>query len=329
MRMRLLRSILTAVAAVSTAAAVAAVPPTVTASFSADSVLIGDRFSLEVTVDKDVMQVVALPDFRDGMIAPGIEIVGAAEPDTISLGGRKQRLVQRYDLTSFDAGTYECGRFPVLYGDKNIVDTLLSDSPLRITVGTLAVDPDKEAPHDIKEPEEAPLLVSEFGGWTVWGVVLAAVLAAAAILARRMLRRRKAKKSAPVAADVAVPPHERAIRDLEELHNRKLWQSGRVKQYYTALSDIMRRYLDGRYGIDAPEMTTDQIVGCVRKLSVDAKRRNDLFAILRTADLVKFARHAPGDEENEDHYTAAYWFVEETKAVEEETGSLAGDGNEA
>lgn len=128
----------------------------------------------------------------------------------------------------------------------------------------------------------------------------------------------------------AVPPHERAIQDLETLHNQKLWQSGKVKSYYTRLTDIVRTYLEGRYGIRALEQTTDEIMRELRTADLADRSRNELRDLLRTADLVKFAKHQPAAEENEVFYYTAYYFVENTKQAPEaeEAGKTDGGENE-
>ena len=113
-----------------------------------------------------------------------------------------------------------------------------------------------------------------------------------------------------------LPPHIAAIQALETLHNQKLWQSGRHKQYYSGLTDILRTYLAGRYGFGAMEMTSDEILAAVRRYDLPQKCVMDLQAILRDADLVKFAKARPEGTTNEDNYLNAYYFVEETKPAE-------------
>lgn len=301
---------------------VRAAAPVVRATLRPDSVLIGDRFSIEVLIEKDMMQVVALPAFGEELAGGGnLELLREWPLDTLSREGRRQVLRKRYELTSFEAGVYELGRYPVLYGDKNIVDTLYSQHPLRVVVDTFPVDTQQSTVYDIKGPEQAPLMVGEFAGYAAWGLVLALAVAAAVILfCRFRARRRRTATSAGVPVE-AVPPHVRAIRDLEELHHRKLWQSGREKAYYTQLAGIVRSYLNGRYSINAMEMTSDEIMTAVAALPLSEKNRRDLQALLVTADLVKFARHVPAGEENEQFYYAAYYFVEDTKEVPAEAGA--------
>lgn len=293
--------------------------PQVEASLRPDSVLIGDRFTLEVEVRKDMMQVVGWPAFQQGRMNGQIEILSESPVDTVASDGRQQTLRKRYELTSFDAGAYDLGRFPVLYTDKNIVDTLYSAEPLRIVVTTFPVDTQNSTVYDIKAPEETPLLVSEFGGYVARGVLGALLVAALAILGWRWWSRRRVTADETGGEPLpAVPPHERAIQDLETLHNQKLWQSGKVKQYYTRLTDIVRLYLEGRYGIRALEQTSDEIVRELRTVELADRYRDELCDLFRTADLVKFAKHQPSAEENDAFYYTAYYFVENTKRMPEE-----------
>lgn len=311
--MKRIVALLTAcMAMVSIPATLRAAAPTVHAALSADTVLIGDRFTLEVTIDKDMMQVVSLPYFENKMLAPGIEILSESHLDTIATEGRRQTLRKVYDLTSFDAGAYDLGRYPVMYGDKNIVDTLESDTPLHIVIDTFPVDTQNNTVYDIKAPEQTPFMISEISGYVITALLAACVVAAITILVIRKLKRRR-KLMPDGKPEPAIPPHVRAIQDLEELHNRKLWQSGKVKQYYTALTDIIRTYITERYGFGAMEMISDEIMANITPLGLPDKNRDELNRLLRTADLVKFAKHYPSSDENEELYYAAYYFVEDTK----------------
>ena len=96
-----------------------------------------------------------------------------------------------------------------------------------------------------------------------------------------------------------------------------MWQNNKHKLYYSLLTEILRTYIDGRWGVSAMEMTSDEIIAAMRSVELPDKARMDLTAILRDADLVKFAKFAPEAEQNENDYQKAYYFVEETKPVEE------------
>ncbi|MBO7168671.1 MAG: hypothetical protein J6V43_01145, partial [Rikenellaceae bacterium] len=114
--------------------------PTISAVLDRDSVAIGDRVTLSVTVDKDIMQVVAFPEVDTEKAQGIIEVVESAPVDTVEVEGRRIRLTKRYTLTSFDAGNYHVSGYPVLYVDKNIVDTLYSPDTLLLRVATFDID---------------------------------------------------------------------------------------------------------------------------------------------------------------------------------------------
>ena len=111
---------------------------------------------------------------------------------------------------------------------------------------------------------------------------------------------------------------DKAAKALEALHHQKLWQNNKHKQYYSALTDILRTYVAARWGFGAMEMTSDEIIETMRAEELPDKARMDLTAILRDADLVKFAKATPEAEQNEADYLKAYYFVEETKVAETE-----------
>ena len=123
------------------------------------------------------------------------------------------------------------------------------------------------------------------------------------------MRKRKATpRPAP-----KIPPHVVANKALVELGHRKLWQKGKFKAYYTALTSILRTYISGRWDIGALEMTTDEIIIALRDIEMPSASRTDLITILRTADMVKFAKAEPEAEENEENLSRAIYFVENTK----------------
>ncbi len=283
-------------------------PPRISARLAPDSVAIGDRFELEVRVDKDLMQDVEFPKFDEGVFNEQIEVVEERGVDTLERDGRRVALGKKYVLTTFEEGVHIIGRFPVLYMDKNIVDTLWSADSLAIEVGTFDIDTATMEIRDLKPVLKEPLLFGEFGGYALMGLLAAAILAGAVW----WLNHRKRKTEMPVPGE---EPHVTAIKALEALHNRKLWQNNKHKLYYTNLTDILRRYMEGRWGVAAMEMTSDEILAAAKGQSVEEASLESLRGILRSADLVKFAKHTPPPEENESAWTQAYYFVENTKRV--------------
>lgn len=291
--------------------------PAVTARVEPDSIGIGDRFDLVIEVDKDLVQVVEFPLFAPEEEG-GIELYENLPVDTLAREGRRLKLRKRYRMAAFDEGRYDLGAAQVLYIDKNIVDTLASEEPLRLEVGTFRIDSTSQSIYDLKPQRALPFRLGEIRGYLLWGLLAAIGLALLAAGVLCWLRRRGSTLGGLFAAAPALPPHVEAIRALEELHNRKLWQNNRHKQYYSGLTDILRTYIARRWEIGAMEMTSDEIIAAMRSIELPDKARADLTTILRDADLVKFAKATPDAGQNEADYLKAYYFVEETKPATEQ-----------
>ncbi len=290
--------------------------PEVSVSLQPDSILIGDHVTLRLEVSKDMMQVINFPSFEMMKLQDDIVFVRELPVDTLGTEGRQQMLAKEYILTSFKAGGYRLAEVPVLYIDKNITDTLKVGRDLSLLVTTLEIDTANTTIYDIKPPEDAPMMIDEVRGYVAGGLLLACVLAAVIWLVVRSVTRRKTKSDDK--PQPRVMPHVKAIKELEQLHNQKLWQNNRHKAYYTRLTDIIREYLEARYGLGAMEMTSDEIVSAMSDIELQDKNRKNLGDMLRTADLVKFAKFIPDADYNESVYFNAYYFVEDTKEIPEE-----------
>ena len=298
---------------------VRAAEPRVTAHLEPDSIFIGDRFELIIDVDKDVVQSVAFPEFIPDPDS-GFELVESPLPDTLSHEGRRMKLRKRYVIAAFEEGWFNLGRANVLYADKNIVDTLYSGEENILQVATFVLDSTSREIYDLKPQKTLPFRFGEISGWLCLALAVAAVLALLVWLLMRYLRKRGRSLKSLFTPAPPLPPHIVAIRSLEELRNRKLWQNNRHKAYYSGLSDILRLYIFGRYGIGAMEMTTDRILEAMHTVEMPAKCRADLASVLQDADLVKFAKFEPDAMQNEADYDKVYYFVEETKEAEPQEG---------
>ena len=299
-------------------------PPRVSATVEPDTIRIGDCFTYSIEVARDLAQVAEFPKFRHEKREgeADVELVEEFPVDTLKREGRMLYLRKRYRMQAFDEGLIHLGRAMVLYADKNIVDTLYAEDSLRLVVAPIEIDSAAMAAgvRDLKPQRNLSFKFGEVSGYLSWGVIALLLLALLVYLVRREMARRGKKLGDLFKPALPLPPHVVAIRALEALHHRKLWQHGNYKGYYSELTDILRTYLDGRYGIGAMEMTSDEIIEALRSLSQEElpkKAAMDLGAILRNGDLVKFAKFEPEAEQNENDYTKAYYFVEETKLQEE------------
>lgn len=286
--------------------------PAVNARFVPDSIGIGDRFKLEVEVDLDMMQIVDFPEFEDNLMGKIIEIADQGQVDTVNRDGRKLKLRREYLLQTFEDGYYNLGKFPVLYIDKNIIDTLWSADSLILQIGTYEIDTLTQTIYDIKSPLRTPLKLGEISGYIIWGLIglgLLCVLGWYIFTKRRHLSLLGKPKQVE-------PPHVVAIKALETVHNQKLWQNNKHKLYYTRITDILREYIEKRYSIHAMEMTSDEIIEAMAERGLEVKSFGDLKEILKSSDLVKFAKYIPEADFNELVFTNSYYFIEATKPTE-------------
>lgn len=288
--------------------------PVVHTRLTPDTIKIGDQMLLEVVIDKDQAQEIQIPQFDNNMLSPQLEIIGEPRYDTVKSDGRNISLRLSYTLTSFDAGEHSFGGFPIVYSAVNIQDTVESEDVVRVVVQTFDIDTTKMDIADIKKPLETPLQWVEIKDIIYWGLAGAVVLAVILYFVIRWYKSRKRK----IAIRRAEPAHITAIRELEKLSSEKLWQGGHYKEYYSRISDILRVYLEARYGIWAMEMITSEILASVRDVN-NEQLQNKLRELFTLADLVKFAKLTPSAEECQDAFTMAYYYVEETKLMTIET----------
>lgn len=294
--------------------------PTVTSHLSADSIMIGDRVVLTIEVEKDMMQLVQFPylDLKgDKQAEASIEVIKDFAVDTVSKEGRREHLRKRYELAIYDEGVYNFDRAHVLYADKNILDTLYAESSNSLFVGTFDIDTTQvRTVRALKPQKNLGFRFGEISGYIAIALSVILLLTLVGYLLVLYLRKRGKRLSDLFKPAPPVPAHIVALGALERLHGEKLWQNDKHKLYYSKLSEILRSYLAGRFGVEAMEMTTDEIVGALKQLDADQKAKMDILSLLRDADLVKFAKALPEAEANEQAYDKALNFVESTKPVE-------------
>lgn len=270
------------------------------------------------------------------------ELVEDYPLDTIKVEGRKLHLRKRYMLAVMETGVIPM-RPAILYFDKNreVPDTLYADDTLRLSVERymeldttlfLKADPtseqgfgvDRELAQSMLKDEgiytqkNLPFIFAEIKDYAIYGIIILILLGLLIWWLVWYIRNKWQARERIVKPAPKLPPHVVAIKALDELKNRKLWQNGKHKLYYSSLTEILRVYIDGRWDIGALEMTTDEIISALRDVELPHQSRSALIAILRSADMVKFAKATPDAEENEQSFIDAYYFVENTKIVTEE-----------
>ncbi len=142
--------------------------------------------------------------------------------------------------------------------------------------------------------------------WVALGLLVA--IALVYILFKFLKNRKKLAPVAPV-----LPPHVMALQRLEALRAQNLPAAGKVKEYYSILSDIVRRYLEDSLLLRAPEMTTEEFLFSLRySTALTSAHKGSLKDFLESCDLVKFAKYHSSAEEMEHSFCLAKKLIEET-----------------
>lgn len=291
--------------------AVAQQRPLIDVSIDSAAILIGEQAMLHLTVTADQDRPVQVIIPNDTLMA-GVELLNLSKADSTQI--ENNRLVIKQDLliTSFDSALYLLPPLKVIDG----VDTVYSNQ-VALKVSTLPVNAENpEEYFDIKQVWKPPFVWADYLP-ILLGILLVLLLAAAAWYGWKRWREQKSlipfKKEEP-----KLPPHEQAIKELDAIREQKLWQQGLNKAYYTQITETLRRYIDGRFGINAMEMTSGEILDLIRQNDEAKPLYENLRQILSLADFVKFAKMNPLPDENDLSLANAYRFVEQTKPVEEE-----------
>ena len=290
--------------------------PRVSGTVEPDSIGIGDRFLYTIEIEKDQVQGVFFPEFGgDG--SSHYELIESLPVDTLEREGRRLKLRKQYKLAAFQEGLHRVVP-QVMYMDKNIVDTLSGDDTLVLMVTTFQIDSTSHSIFDLKGQMDMPFKFGEITGYLIWSLVGLLVLALLIYAASRILAHYGKSFGTIFKPAPPLPPHVVAFMALEKLHEEKLCQQGEHKLYYSSLTDILRVYISGSFGVGAMEMTSDEIIEAMRGVEIARKQKMDLSEILRDADLVKFAKAEPESEQSEDAYRKAWEFVSQTKPQEVE-----------
>lgn len=243
---------------------------------------------------------VEFPELDEGV--GGFAVIRSqALPDRLGQDGTVVR-GREYALQPFLAGDYE---LPALTVVRNGTETIATE-PLTVVVESVIEDAESPELRDIADPIDVPV------PWWWWALGVAFLLAAL-VGVGWWLRRRRMKQLEPR----IVPPHEAALNALDELLGENLLAGGDFKIFYMRLSDIVRRYIEERFGLHAPERTTEEfLVELTDSPEIRGDHQRLLRRFLQEADMVKFAKAVPGTDETGASVDAARTFIEQTVAQE-------------
>lgn len=291
----------------------------VSATLDSTTLFIGDQTDLHLRAIGEVGEQVTMP-VLDKELIPGVEIVDRTIVDTISLKDGRVQYDQYLTLTSFEDSLFYIAPLPFVSGD----DTVWSDGLTLNVVQPFEMDTTDMAITDIKGVYKAPIWWWGIFRWVLLAVLLAGVGVAGYYLITYLQRRKLEEAGNEVVTEPLRPAEEVALEKLDAIKEKKIWQQGQVKEYYTQLTDVVREYIARRFEVSSVEQTSDETLRDIRPLLSERKDLYDqLRKMLTLADLVKFAKWSTTPDENELSLRNAYTFVRETTIKSLEDGAEA------
>lgn len=241
-----------------------------------------------------------------------VEISNRGDVEINDLGNGRKELKEEILIQAFDSGLYSLPPITYVQGRDTLTANQLTLKVIPVNVDTLQTIHDYAG---VVSPgrkffDFVPDWISDYGIW----ILLAF---AVAMLGYFLWKEWKKKGRLPlVPVKKELPPYEKAMLELQRLRGEHLCEVGKEKEYYTRLTEILRVYLFKRFGINAMEMTSGQIVKALRS-NDSTKLSEPLMArILETADFVKFAKSRPLPDDNVEAFSSAVDFLEQTKPEE-------------
>lgn len=257
----------------------------VTSSVDSTAIKIGEQITYKIQVEVDTTSLVVFPE---GQTFQPLEMIESYKIDTTKLND-KYNLIKRYGLTQFDSGAYTIPRQKIVIGSQ----TIFTDS-IKVEVNTIAVDTTKQPLYNIKPIIEVKKSPSK---WWLYTLIIILVIGVVGFLMYWFIWREKPLTEEEKAA--LLPPYERAKLALQELDKTSYLENEEIKEYYSELTGIIRKYLDEKVYNHALESTTDELINRLSLLKegnqIDLSKKDiaNIDSILRRADLVKFAKSKP------------------------------------
>ncbi len=278
----------------------------VTANASTDKsdYLVGDYIHFNIKVDYNKGTLIYPPSIQDSL--SGVSIIKSESPVTKENNG-KVTTTYGYILSGYDSAGVTIPPIPVMYKSAN--DTTIhtaATNEVQFTIRTVKVNT-KDGIKDVKKPIRIPL---------DWKIILMWILIAIIVIGLvYYLYLRYAKKKSQIQhvhKVVKLPPHVIALNSLQKLEEKKLWQQGKIKEYHSEITEIIRRYFEERFNFPALELTTSEAMELLNQRKDTEPIRSITYDFLTNADLVKFAKFTPMVSLNEEMLKQAYSIVNKT-----------------
>lgn len=269
-------------------------------------IVVGQQVQLTTSVSADAGKQVTFPSFnKEKEIVKGLEVVQYSKVDTAYLNDKKRvKLSRKYTITAFDSAFFSIPPMEVdVDGEKHV-----ASAPVGLKVNTVPVDTTKldqfAGPHTV-----VPQAFIWRNHLYLMGIVLWGLLMLIVIIAVRLTR----KKPLTIKKEIIpqIPPYQQASTALQSLSVSANNDHESEKAFYMPLTDLLRVYLQRRFGILAMEMTTSEIISSMEDV-VEAEFIKNLQYVFETADLVKFAKVMTSDIEKTKCLNIARDFLKDT-----------------
>ncbi|MFK7950058.1 MAG: BatD family protein [Saprospiraceae bacterium] len=289
---------------------IALAQPSVETKIDSTNMMIGEQMKMELQVKHSKKTEVLMP--KNVKLGKNIEVL--SQRDSTSNISKEEILTsKKMTITSFDSGVYEIPPIPISVKEKNgNWDTIFSKA-MQLTVVSPVIDSTQDfAP--IKDIFQEPMSFKED---ILPGIL--AVLGVAVLITLVWLYSKRQKKddvkTEMLPPEPEIPAHILAFSELKKLDDKQLWQNGNFKMYHSEISHILREYLENRFKINALESVTDEIMTDLKGFEIDLAQVSKLKNVLQIADLVKFAKVEPSEEEHRDVMDLSLEFVQKTQEV--------------
>lgn len=271
------------------------------------AILIGEQAHVTLSVTAKNSDRIEFQPLKEAhYVVPGLELLHVEKADTTQLEDNLIKVSKRLTLTSFDEKLYPIPSFWIKVNGKKYTTNSLALKVITVDVDTLHLNQF----YPPKDVQDNPFSWNDWKEMFWCSVLLVLLLVVSVYLWVRL------KQNKPIIVRVKVvkhlPPHKKALIKIEQIKQDKLTVSSNQKEYYTKLTDTLRRYIEERFGFNAMEMTTSEIIEHLQKEG-DNQMLLELKELFETADLVKFAKYSAQINENDLNLVNAIHFIDNTK----------------
>jgi hypothetical protein len=287
------------------------------ATLDTSKIRIGEQVKLDLYLLYDPNQGVSKiewPSFGD-TITGKIDVISTTPIDTTMPDKNDPSMLQQHQqilISVYDSGYVVVPPFKfVVNGDTANPGYT---EPLMLEVHTVPTDTSAKKIKDIKDPLGEPFSWMWYKEYFYWGI--AALIFVAALVLFIHYRNKRLANRIVEPEKPKIPAHITALATLERIREQQIWKDGKVKEYYSEITDAVRLYIEERYDVLALESTTDELLAIMKSQVIDNVSKEKLQQMLKLADFVKFAKMIPMEQEHNLTLQHAFDFVNGTKREE-------------